>query len=157
MDGAIYKVCVDSEENIAKAPDGYSFTGHNVNQGQIVLSAGKHKLMVYALDKETKQVLGEGTIEGEFTEEATTVEETTKEGKNKYEDTITFDELSAEQKQARYVRMVVNERAMEAYGCSMYEFQVYVTNCARKRPSNYGKNLALNKTVTCSEIGRGHV
>lgn len=152
VDGAIYKVCVDGEENIAKAPDGYSFTGHNVNQGQIVLSAGKHKLMVYALDKETKQVLGEGTIEGEFTEEATTVEETTKEGKNKYEDTITIDELSAEQKQARYVRMVVNERAMEAYGCSMYEFQVYGTNGARKRPSNYGKNLALNKTVTCSGI-----
>lgn len=64
------------------------------------------------LCKETKQVLGEGTIEGEFTEEATTVEETTKEGTNKYEDTITFDELSAEQKQARYVRMVVNERAL---------------------------------------------
>ena len=130
VDGAIYKVCVDSEENIAKAPDGYSFTGHNVNQGQIVLSAGNISLWFMPWTK--KQSRFRRNNRREFMRKLATVEETTKEGTNKYEDTITFDELSAEQKQARYVRMVVNERAMEAYGCSMYEFQVYGTNGARK-------------------------
>ncbi|WP_302626360.1 discoidin domain-containing protein [uncultured Eubacterium sp.] len=153
VDDAVYKVCVDSENNIAQAPDGYKFSGHGPSQGQIKLPVGKHKLIVYALDKTTKEVVGQGTLEGEFTEDATEKPETTEEVTTKQrEDNITFDNLSEAQKKARYVRIVVTERAMSAYGCSMYEFQVYGDNGVRKRPANYGTNLALNKEVTCSGI-----
>lgn len=150
VDNAAYKVCIDSEDNVATAPDGYKFTSHGPNQGQIKLPVGEHKIIVYAIDKTTGQVTGTGTLEGEFTEDATVPEETTVEGQNKYEDTITFDDLTDAQKKARYVRIVMKERAQEIYGCSMWEFQVYGDNGVRKRPANYGTNLALNKSVTCS-------
>lgn len=55
VDGAIYKVCVDGEENIAKAPDGYSFTGHNVNRDRLFFPQEKLSLWL-CFGKETKQV-----------------------------------------------------------------------------------------------------
>jgi endoglucanase Acf2 len=152
VDNASYKVCIDKEDNVAVAPDGYKFTSHGPNQGQIKLPVGNHKIMVYAIDKTTGQVTGTGTLEGEFTEDVTTKAETTAVETNQYEDTITFENLSDAQKKARYVRILVNERAIAAYGCSMYEFQVYGDNGARKRPVDYGTNLALKKAVTCSGI-----
>ena len=151
VDGAAYKLCIDNENNIATAPDGYKFTSHGPAQGDIVIPAGKHKILVYALGGD-KNVIGTGSIEGEFTESATTKEETTAAEANKNEDIITFDNLTAAQKKARYVRMAAKEREMPEYGVSMYEFQVYGDNGARKRPVNYGTNLALNKSVECSGI-----
>ena len=61
--------------------------------------------------------------------------------------TISKEELSSTK--ARYVRVLVTKRAT-AYGSSLYEFQVWGTGGSAKRPVNYGENLALNKTVTCS-------
>ncbi|MFR6563631.1 MAG: hypothetical protein ACLUR5_18275 [Eubacterium ventriosum] len=41
----------------------------------------------------------------------------------------------------------MTEKAMPAYGYSLYEFQVYGTNGVVERPVDYGENLALNKPV----------
>ena len=49
----------------------------------------------------------------------------------------------------RYVRVLTTERAT-GYGSSLYEFQVWGTGGASKRPADYGENLALNKKVECS-------
>ena len=41
----------------------------------------------------------------------------------------------------------MTEKALPAYGYSLYEFQVYGTNGVVERPVDYGVNLALNKPV----------
>ena len=152
VDNAVYAVYVDevSENNYATAPDGYKFTSHGPNQGQMNLTQGTHKLIVIALDKDTKQEIGRGEMSIEVEEGAGGEEETeTKPGEvvDTSKETVTFDDLAAEQKKARYVRIVCTERTID-YGCSFYEFQVYGTDGVVKRPENYGINLALNKTVT---------
>ncbi len=151
VDNATYAVYVDEigEEHYAKAPDGYKFSSHGPNQGQMNLSQGTHKLIVIALDKDTKQEVGRGEMDIEVEEGAggEEEEETSGEIVDKSKETITFDDLSAEQKRARYVKIVCTERSID-YGCSFYEFQVYGTDGMVKRPENYGVNLALNKTVT---------
>ena len=52
----------------------------------------------------------------------------------------------------RYVRVYMTKKALEAYGYSLYEFQVMGTDGVTKRPENYGTNIAENKTVQASSL-----
>lgn len=54
--------------------------------------------------------------------------------------------------QARYVKIIMTERQLAAYGCSFFEFQVYGDNGVVERPADYGKNLATGQPVECSGI-----
>ncbi len=49
------KYQVYDRDEIAKAPDNYSFTNHGGTQGNIKLSEEKHTLKVIALDKTTNE------------------------------------------------------------------------------------------------------
>ena len=53
---------------------------------------------------------------------------------------------------ARYVRLYMTEKALSAYGYSLYEFQVYGTDGVTKRPVDYGTNIAKNKNVQSSSL-----
>ncbi len=153
VDNATYKVCIDDENTVATAPDGYKFNSHGPNQGQIKLSEGAHKLIVIALDKDTKAEAGRGEMDIEVKEGGGDKQEE-QPGTDPLKQTITFDDLSAAQKQARYVKIVCTERQTPnyEYGCSFYEFQVYGTGGVVKPPENYGTNLALNQSVKCSGL-----
>ncbi len=53
----------------------------------------------------------------------------------------------------RYVRLHFSKRSQEAYGYSIYEFQVYGTGGINTPPSApLGENIALNKTATASSV-----
>ena len=52
----------------------------------------------------------------------------------------------------RYVRLYMTEKALSAYGYSLYEFQVFGTDGVTKRPENYGTNIAENKNVQASSL-----
>lgn len=152
VDSANYKVCVDSDSNIATAPDGYKFTNHVVNNGLIKLEPGTYKLIVIAIDKTTGEELkrGEREIvvpeEGEVLPEETEAEtEAPDEEENPLELTINVAG------KARYVRVYMTERATN-YGYSLYEFQVYGLNGLTPRPDSYGENIALNKHTERSAI-----
>lgn len=147
VEDATYKVCVDDENTVATAPDGYPFNSHGPNGGQISLTEGKHKLIVIALDKDSGQEIGRGEMDITVAEGASGGQEE-ESGVDVSKQTITAEELS--QKQARYVRINMTERQLAAYGCSFYEFQVWGDNGVVKRPVNYGTNLALNQPVKCS-------
>ena len=60
----------------------------------------------------------------------------------------TFD-LEAE---ARYVRISCHKRAMEQYGNSLFELQVFGLDGMVQPDPDYGTNLALNKTIEASSI-----
>ena len=156
VDNATYKVCLDSEDNVAKAPDGYAFNSHGPSQGQICASEGTHKLIVIALDKQGNEV-GRGEREVTFTKEEIIETESVSEGETETQVdntnvTVDFSKLSASEKKARYVRVYMTEKAMPAYGYSLYEVQVYGTDGVVKRPVNYGENIAQGKKVECSGI-----
>ncbi|MEK3824697.1 discoidin domain-containing protein [Paenibacillus sp. FSL K6-1558] len=51
---------------------------------------------------------------------------------------------------ARYVRLFSHERAQQAYGVSLYAFNVYGTGGANPPPKPVATNLALGKTVIAS-------
>ena len=53
---------------------------------------------------------------------------------------------------ARYVRVYMTKKALEAYGYSLFEFEVYGLDGITKRPVDYGKNLAENKNVSASSL-----
>ncbi len=53
---------------------------------------------------------------------------------------------------ARYVRIKLNKRFFEAYGYSLYEFEVYGLNGMVQRPVDYGTNLAEGKSVSYSRL-----
>ncbi|WP_068785473.1 discoidin domain-containing protein [Paenibacillus phocaensis] len=53
---------------------------------------------------------------------------------------------------ARYVRMLSTKRAQEAYGVSIYEFNVYGTGGVSLPPKPEAVNLALGKAVTASSL-----
>ena len=156
VDNATYKVCLDSEDNVAKAPDGYAFNSHGPSQGQICAAEGTHKLIVIALDKQGNKV-GRGEREVTFTKEEVIETESSSEGEvetqvDNTNVTVDFSKLSASEKKARYVRVYMTEKAMPAYGYSLYEVQIYGTDGAVKRPVNYGENIAQGKKVECSGI-----
>ena len=52
----------------------------------------------------------------------------------------------------RYVRLYMTEKALSAYGYSLYEIQVFGTDGVTKRPENYGTNIAENKNVQASSL-----
>lgn len=152
-----YYVYLDNVEdnNPAYAADGWPFTG-NWGTGtsyEAWIQEGIHTYTVVAYDANNAEIAS-ASIDIDSSE----VEVTTEAGGNEGEttditkQTITFDDLTAEEKQARYVKIVCTERQLEAYGCSFYEFQVYGANGVVKRPADYGTNLALNKPVECSGI-----
>lgn len=151
VDNAKYKVCVDNENTVATAPDNYKFNGHPDANGRIKLSEGKHKLIVIVLDKTTGREIGRGESDIEVkagaggSQGGQNEEDITKQ-------TITFDDLTAAEKKARYVKIICTERQQDAYGCSFYEFQVYGLNGANPRPADYGTNLALNKATQNSGV-----
>lgn len=144
VDNADYKVCIDNENNIATAPDGYQFASHFANGGQLSIPTGEHKIIVIAIDRTTKQEIGRGStmIDVKINEDTD----------DSLEQTINLDNLSKDQKRAQYVRVKMTERSMIQYGCSLFEMQVWGDNGAVKRPPYYGENLALNKKVKCSDI-----
>ena len=53
---------------------------------------------------------------------------------------------------ARYVRIYMTDKALSAYGYSLYEFQVLGLNGVTQRPVDYGKNIAEGKNVTASSL-----
>lgn len=53
---------------------------------------------------------------------------------------------------ARYVRIYMTDKALAAYGYSLYEFEVYGTDGVTKRPADYGTNIAENKSVQASSL-----
>ena len=61
------------------------------------------------------------------------------------------EELKIE-KTARFVRVYMTKKALEAYGCSLYEFEVYGTDGVTKRPVDYGANIAESKKVQASSL-----
>lgn len=150
IDNAKYKVCINSEDNVAVAPDGYKFTSHGINNGQIKLDPGTYTVIIIALDQNGNEITrGEREIivpaEGETLQPETSQKETEPEteAQDKGEEDITITG------QARYVRLYMTERATN-YGYSLYEFQVYGLNGVTPRPEHYGENLALGKEVSCS-------
>lgn len=151
IDNAKYKVCIDSDDNVAIAPDGYKFTGHGDSNGNIKLEPGTYKLIVIALDKTTGAELKRGEREvivpeeGESLPEETDVTTEATATGNPLEHTINVTG------KARFVRVYMTERATN-YGYSLYEFQVYGLDGLTPRPDNYGTNLALNKEVKRSAI-----
>ena len=52
----------------------------------------------------------------------------------------------------RFVRILMDKKALPAYGYSLYEFQVFGRNGLTERPVDYGENLAEGKTVTASSL-----
>lgn len=149
IDNAKYKVCINSDDNVAIAPDGYKFTGHGVNNGLIKLDPGTYKLIVIALNSSTGAEITRGEREivvpnaGETLPQETEAE--TEAGSDPLAHTINVSGT------ARYVRVYMTERATN-YGYSLYEFQVYGRNGLTPRPDAYGENLALNKTTQRSAI-----
>ena len=145
VEDAHYKV-YDGDQ-IAVAPDNYKFTNHGGTQGNIKLSAGKHTLKVVAFNPSTNEELGSGICEVNVAEGSKGDNGIVVDSSANLKQTINKTDLSATK--ARYVRVLCVERAI-AYGCSLYEFQVYGTGGSAKPPKDYGENLALNKEVTCS-------
>lgn len=54
--------------------------------------------------------------------------------------------------EARFVRILCEEKGAPAYGYSLFEFRVYGRNGLTKPPVNYGENLAMGKKVTASSV-----
>lgn len=52
--------------------------------------------------------------------------------------------------QGRFVRLLGLERALSAYGYSIFEFEVYGTGGINEPPLQYGPNVALNRPVVAS-------
>lgn len=46
----------------------------------------------------------------------------------------------------------MTDKALAAYGYSLYEFEVYGTDGVTKRPADYGTNIAENKSVQASSL-----
>lgn len=159
VSGAVtYKIFVENngQEEVATAPDGFIFDKDSrldLNN-EVKLLEGIHKYIVRAYNSKGEVITsGEVTISGDVT-----VEETTEAPTNSGETTPVVDDKeqtidltkiidNKEGRQARYVRVLMTEKALPAYGYSLYEFQVYGTNGVVERPVDYGVNLALNKPV----------
>ena len=159
VSGAVtYKIFVENngQEEVATAPDGFTFDKDSrldLNN-EVKLLEGTHKYIVRAYNSKGEVITsGEVTISGDVT-----VEETTEAPTNSGETTPVVDDKeqtidlakiidNKEGRQARYVRVLMTEKALPAYGYSLYEFQVYGTNGVVERPVDYGENLALNKPV----------
>lgn len=147
VEDAVFSVFVDGE--IAKAGgDNYTFEKRDRTSGEIRIAPGTHTLKVVAYNKTTDEEVGSsGDLTVDSEENASGDNGVKVDTSANLKQTINKEDLSATK--ARYVRIVCTERAIN-YGCSLFEFQVYGTGGSAKRPADYGENLALNKTVTCS-------
>ena len=151
VDGAKYKVCIDTDSNVATAPDGYKFTSHGVNNGLIKLDPGTYKLIVIALDSSTGAELKRGEREIVVPEKGEELPEETEAETEETEKTDPLEHTINVSGKARYVRVYMTERATN-YGYSIYEFQIYGLDGLTPRPDNYGTNLALDKATQRSAI-----
>ena len=146
VENAVYSVY--EGDKIVQAPDNFKFDKIGQDGGNLGLTEGTHELEVRAYNKDNpEQLVGSAKCTVEVKADGkgnngVEIDETAK-----LKQTISKEELSSTK--ARYVRVRTTERAT-AYGSSLYEFQVWGTGGSAKRPVNYGENLALNKTVTCS-------
>ncbi len=53
---------------------------------------------------------------------------------------------------ARYVRLYMKDKALSAYGYSLYEIEIYGTDGVTKKPVDYGENIAEGKSTTASSL-----
>ena len=98
---------------------------------EVKLLEGIHKYIVRAYNSKGEVITsGEVTISGDVTVEETTNSGETTPVVDDKEQTIDLTKIidNKEGRQARYVRVLMTEKAMPAYGYSLYEFQVYGTN-----------------------------
>lgn len=146
VENATYQVYVDDEIAIAGGDD-YKFTNHGNDNGDIRFKKGIHTVKVVAISKDTKQEIGSGTCTFDAQEGASGNNGVEVDTQAALKQTIDSSELS--KKTGRYVKIVTTERGTD-YGSSLWEFQVWGTGGANKRPENYGTNLALNQPVKCS-------
>lgn len=146
VDNANYKVCIDNDNNVAVAPDGYKFSNHVVNNGLIKLDEGTYELIVIAINKETGAEISRGTKTIYVTHQEVTTEAEGPTTAAKVTDTEATIDVSGT---ARYVRLYMTERGTN-WGYSLYEMQVYGLDGLVQRPVDYGENIALNKPVDCS-------
>lgn len=144
VEDAVFDVLVDDEIALA-AGDNYTFEKRDRTSGEIRIAPGTHTLKVVAYNKSTNDVVGSGECTFESKEGAEGDNGIVVDSTANLKQTIDKEALSVTK--ARYVRVLCTERAM-AYGCSLYEFQVYGTGGSAKPPADYGENLALNKPVT---------
>lgn len=157
LDGvSYYYIYLDdiSDKTPATAADGYPFNGNwgTRTSCEVWIREGNHTYTVVAYDENDGEI-ARASMEidtADIEEETTTVP--SGEVVDPTEHTISFDELSVQEKQARYVKIIMTERQLEAYGCSFFEFQVYGDNGLVEKPADYGTNLALGKQVKCSGI-----
>lgn len=160
VSGAVtYKIFVENndEEEVATAPDGYTFDKNSrldlINE--VKLLEGTHKYIVRAYDKDMNVITsGEITLSGDYNVEETTTKSSSQNDESNVitdekEQTIDLTKILKDEKdrQARYVRIYMTEKALPAYGYSIFEFQVYGKNGVVERPADYGENIALNKPV----------
>ena len=130
VSGAVtYKIFVENngQEEVATAPDGFTFDKDSrldLNN-EVKLLEGTHKYIVRAYNSKGEVITsGEVTISGDVT-----VEETTEAPTNSGETTPVVDDKeqtidltkiidNKEGRQARYVRVLMTEKALPAYGYS---------------------------------------
>lgn len=146
VENAYYQVYVDGEIAIAGGDD-YKFTKHGNDNGDVRFKQGTHTVKVVAINKDTEEEIGSGTCEVDAQVDASGNNGVEVDTQAALKQTIDSSELS--KKTGRYVKIIATERATE-YGSSLWEFQVWGTGGANKRPENYGTNLALNQPVKCS-------
>lgn len=138
LDGvSYYYIYLDdiADKTPATAADGYPFNGTwgTRTTSEVWVRDGKHTYTVVAYDANEEEIARASIeIDSEEIEEDTTASSggTTQDVTKQ---TITFDGLSQSEKQARYVRILMTERQMQAYGCSFFEFQVYGSNGGGKK------------------------
>lgn len=148
VENANYQVYVDDEIAIAGGDD-YKFTTHGNDNGDIRFKPGTHTVKVVAINKDTKEEIGSGTCIVDAQEGASGNNGIEVDTQAALKQTIDSSQLS--KNTGRYVKIITTERATD-YGSSLWEFQVWGTGGANKRPENYGTNIALNQPVQCSGI-----
>lgn len=146
VDDAVFDVLVDDQIAYA-AGDNYRFDHCDRTWGDIRMKPGTHTLKVVAYNKTSDAVVGSGEVTFESKEDASGDNGIKVDTEAALKQTIDSSELS--KTTGRYVKIITTQRATN-YGSSLWEFQVWGTGGANKRPENYGTNLALNQPVKCS-------
>ncbi len=150
VEDAHYKVYIDgtSDNNIAYAAgDNYRFTNHGGTTGEVRMGRGQHTITVVAFNPENNKELGRGVLTMDAQDNAKGNNGVEVDTQAALKQTVSAANWSV--KKARYIKVVTTERAT-AYGVSLFEFQVWGTGGANKKPVNYGKNLAKGQPVKCS-------
>ena len=136
-------VTVFIDGKVATAADNFTWEKRERETADVSMTQGRHTMKVVLYDKNnqtTEVKTGEIDFEAEEQVEVNYLNDN-------LEETLSTDEWT--KNTGRYVKLVCTQRATN-WGSSLFEFQVWGTGGANKRPPNYGTNLALNKDVTCS-------